>query len=276
MSSYSLNNETDIPLETYTSLNSIDNINNTNNTNNINIKEHLEENHAGPKAKYIKNIVYGGLDGIITTFSIIAAAVGASLDMKIIITMGVANLIADGISMGLGDYLSSTFENKYIISEKNKEEYEYIHNKDYEIAELIELYEQEGLEKDDAKSIVNVLSKEKYKEIFLKHMINLELGLDLPDGNPIHEGTVTFCSFITFGFIPVLFYIIFYASGLDYDTSFIITCFISAITMFLLGFTQAIITKQSKVKGALIMMGNGVLASMCAFFIGYGLERGMN
>ena len=57
------------------------------------------------------------MDGIITTFSIIAAAVGASLDMKVIITMGVANLIADGISMGLGDYLSSTFEYKYIISE---------------------------------------------------------------------------------------------------------------------------------------------------------------
>ena len=63
---------------------------------------------------YVKNIIYGGLDGIITTFSIIAAAVGANLEMKTIIAMGVANLIADGLSMGLGDYLSSHFENKYI------------------------------------------------------------------------------------------------------------------------------------------------------------------
>lgn len=247
-----------------------------NNINNINIKEHLEENHAGSKAKYIKNIVYGGLDGIITTFSIIAAAVGASLEMKVIITMGVANLIADGISMGLGDYLSSTFENKYIISEKEKEEYEYDHNKQYEVEELKELYHQEGLEEKDAEDIVNILSKEKYKDIFLKHMINLELGLDLPDGNPIHEGAVTFFSFIIFGFIPVLFYIIFYAADLEYDVSFIITCFISATTMFLLGFTQAIITKQHKLKGGFIMMGNGVFASMCAFFIGYGLEKGIN
>ena len=102
------------------------------------IKEHIEENHASQKAKYVKNIIYGGLDGIITTFSIIAAAVGANLEMKTIIAMGVANLIADGLSMGLGDYLSSHFENKYINSEKEKEEYEYIHNRDYEIEELIE------------------------------------------------------------------------------------------------------------------------------------------
>ena len=64
-------------------------------TINQDIKEHIEENHASQKAKYVKNIIYGGLDGIITTFSIIAAAVGANLEMKTIIAMGVANLIAD-------------------------------------------------------------------------------------------------------------------------------------------------------------------------------------
>ena len=178
--------------------------------------------------------------------------------------------------MGLGDYKSKKFEKKYTIHEKKKEEYEYDHNKQYEVEELKELYHQEGLEEKDAEDIVNILSKEKYKDIFLKHMINLELGLDLPDGNPIHEGAVTLFSFIIFGFIPVLFYIIFYAADLEYDVSFIITCFISATTMFLLGFTQAIITKQHKLKGGFIMMGNGVFASMCAFFIGYGLEKGIN
>ena len=52
--------------------------------NNINLNNHLEENHASQKAKYIKNIIYGGIDGIITTFSIIAAAYGANLQIKYI------------------------------------------------------------------------------------------------------------------------------------------------------------------------------------------------
>ena len=169
------------------------------------IKEHIEENHASQKAKYVKNIIYGGLDGIITTFSIIAAAVGANLEMKTIIAMGVANLIADGLSMGLGDYLSSHFENKYINSEKAKEEYEYIHNRDYEIEELKELYVAEGLSEEDSGKIVDILSKDGYKDIFLKHMVNLELGLELPDNNPMKYGLVTFGSFMIFVFIPVFF-----------------------------------------------------------------------
>ena len=243
---------------------------------NQNLNNHIEENHATQKAKYVKNIIYGGLDGIITTFSIIAAAVGANLEMKTIIAMGVANLIADGLSMGLGDYLSSHFENKYINSEKAKEEYEYDHNKDYEIEELKDLYINEGLNEEDAKKIVDILSKDDYKDIFIKHMVSLELGLELPDNNPAKDGLVTFGSFLIFGFIPVFFYIIFYISNVNYYDTFITICFISATTMFLLGCFQAYLTKQKIFTAGLIIMGNGILASSCAFGIGYGIENSIN
>ena len=243
---------------------------------NQNLEEHLEENHASEKAKFVKNIIYGGLDGIITTFSIIAAAVGANLEMKTIIAMGVANLIADGLSMGLGDYLSSHFENKYINSEKSKEEYEYNHNKNYEIEELKELYIGEGLSEEDANKIVDILSKDEYKDIFIKHMVNLELGLQLPDNNPAKDGLVTFGSFLIFGFIPVFFYIVFYASEVNYYDTFITICFISAATMFCLGCFQAYLTKQRILTAGLIIMGNGILASSCAFGIGYGIENSIH
>ena len=243
---------------------------------NQNLEEHLEENHASEKAKFVKNIIYGGLDGIITTFSIIAAAVGANLEMKTIIAMGVANLIADGLSMGLGDYLSSHFENKYINSEKGKEEYEYIYNKNYEIEELKELYIGEGLSEEDARKIVDILSKDGYKDIFIKNMVNLELGLQLPDNNPVKDGLVTFGSFLIFGFIPVFFYIVFYASEVNYHDTFITICFISAITMFCLGCFQVYLTKQRILTAGLIIMGNGILASSCAFGIGYGIENSIH
>ena len=89
----------------------------------MDIDLHINENHASKKARYIKNILYGGIDGIITTFSIIAASYGVGLDIKIIIALGVSNLIADGISMGYGDYIN---ENKYILSEYEKEKYEHL------------------------------------------------------------------------------------------------------------------------------------------------------
>jgi VIT1/CCC1 family predicted Fe2+/Mn2+ transporter len=55
----------------------------------------------------VKSLVFGGLDGIITTFAVVAASVGGSLNSDVILLMGFANLIADGLSMGFGDYLSS-------------------------------------------------------------------------------------------------------------------------------------------------------------------------
>ncbi len=64
----------------------------------------------------IKNIlpaiVYGGSDGAVTTFSVMAGAYGAGLDPRIIIILGCANLAADGFSMASADYLSEESKEK--------------------------------------------------------------------------------------------------------------------------------------------------------------------
>ena len=68
---------------------------------------------SGKKGDYIKSMVYGGLDGIITTFAVVAGVVGGALDLRIIIILGFSNLLADGFSMATGDYLSSKSEKEY-------------------------------------------------------------------------------------------------------------------------------------------------------------------
>ena len=60
--------------------------------------------------KYLSQLVYGGIDGIVTTFAVVAASVGASLDSSIVIILGLANLIADGFSMGISSYLAEQSE----------------------------------------------------------------------------------------------------------------------------------------------------------------------
>jgi vacuolar iron transporter family protein len=62
--------------------------------------------------KYIKNIVYGGIDGIVTTFAVVAGGSGASLPVGILLILGFANLIADGFSMAFGEFVSSRAENE--------------------------------------------------------------------------------------------------------------------------------------------------------------------
>ena len=76
--------------------------------------KHIEEDHKkNTFSSFIKEIVYGGTDGIVTTFAVIAGVSGAnigdaSLNLSIVsvLLFGLANLIADGAAMGLGNYLS--------------------------------------------------------------------------------------------------------------------------------------------------------------------------
>ena len=248
----------------------------------MDIASHTEAHHASSKAKYIKNIIYGGIDGIITTFSIIAACFGANLEIKYIITMGFANLIADGFSMGFGDFISSFFETKYILSEKDKESHEFEHNREYEVNEMIELYEREGLGHRDAKKMVDILaSNPLYQPFFIKSMVSLELGLEIPDEDYKKEigieALVTFFSFLLFGFIPLLAYLIGYWSDNENESDiFIIDCFITTMTIASLGCLQAHITKQSKLKGMVILTINGIVSTSIAFGLGFGLERILN
>ena len=56
--------------------------------------------------RYIRDLVYGATDGVITTFAVVAAVTGGTLSPRTVLVLGVANLLADGLSMGVGNYLA--------------------------------------------------------------------------------------------------------------------------------------------------------------------------
>lgn len=71
------------------------------------VKQHLED--------YLSEFVYGGIDGAVTTFAVVAGATGARFDTKVLLVLGFANLIADGFSMGVGSYLSTKSEQQLTV-----------------------------------------------------------------------------------------------------------------------------------------------------------------
>lgn len=64
------------------------------------------------KETYLSEFVYGGIDGIVTTFAVISGVLGAGLQISVILILGFANLFADGFSMAVSDYLSSKSDNE--------------------------------------------------------------------------------------------------------------------------------------------------------------------
>ena len=71
----------------------------------------------------LKPIIFGGLDGILTSFAIVAGAAGGGLSPEVVLVLGFSNIFADALSMGVGEFLSSKATNEWILSEKKREEW---------------------------------------------------------------------------------------------------------------------------------------------------------
>merc|ERR1719333_1105859 len=133
------------------------------------------EQHGGAGSDYIKSIVFGGLDGIITTFAVVAAAAGGGQGWETVLVFGFANAVADAWSMAFGEFISGVAEIDHAKTERAREEWEVKHNIQGEIDEMIEIYEEKGFPHDDARALVEIISKDPKR--FVDIMMGEELGI---------------------------------------------------------------------------------------------------
>ncbi|MDP3724991.1 MAG: VIT1/CCC1 transporter family protein [Nanoarchaeota archaeon] len=240
-----------------------------------NIEETKRAHHAkrhephGASGKYVKSFVYGGLDGIITTFAIVAGVAGASLAAKIVLILGFANLLADGLSMAIGDYLSTKAENDYNKTERERETWEVEHYPEGEKKEMMELYREKGVPEEDARQVVEILSK--HKTAWVDVMMKEELGIIEDGESPAKNAVVTFVAFTVFGFIPLLTYVIanFVPSIGDYN--FLFASVLTGITLFLLGALKSKVVGTKWYNSGIEMLLVGGIAAVAAYFVGVAL-----
>jgi VIT1/CCC1 family predicted Fe2+/Mn2+ transporter len=224
------------------------------------------EEHQIGRGQYLKSFVYGGLDGIVTTFAVVAGVAGANLSASLIFILGIANLIADGISMAFGDYLSTKAENEYMAAERVRETWEVQNYPDGEKQEMIELYIEKGISPEDAKIAVSALSK--IEKPWVDIMMVEELGLVEDPESPIKNALVTFSSFVFFGSIPVLIYVVAKFIPFFATHTFALACVLTGITLFILGTLKVYFTRQPWYRAGLEMLLLGGFAASAAYAVG--------
>ncbi|CAI5728691.1 hypothetical protein KXD40_007352 [Peronospora effusa] len=234
---------------------------------------HAKENHM-IGGEHIKSAVYGGLDGIITTFATVTSVAGSGLPHSVILIIGLAHLVADGLSMGLGDMLSSQAETDLANHERSREVWEFENFPEGEIEEMIELYEKKGVSTEDALLVVHTLAK--YKEAFIDIMMVEELNI-MPvedEDSPLTGGIITFLSFMLCGVIPLLSYLVNLFPGINMSqhTTLYLSCFLTVVTLFLLGAVKGKFVGQKMWRAGGSMAINGTIAAACGWVIGYLLQ----
>ena len=204
-----------------------------------------DERHQRQTGQYIKSAVYGGMDGCVTTFAVVAGVAGASLSGGVVLILGFANLIADGLSMAIGDYLSTKSEQEYQRAERLREEWEVEHFPEGEKRELVELFAAKGMPEEDAETVVEIFAK--HPKAWVDVMMTEELGILHSDESPLTNAVVTFFSFALFGLVPVLAYLLVLLVPSLAEASFLVACGCTAVTLFLLGAMRVKITLPGSV-----------------------------
>jgi len=234
------------------------------------LRHHLQEEHSlSPFSSYLREIVYGGSDGIVTTFAVVAGFAGAgggfntSLPVLTVLLFGLANLFADATSMALGNFLSIRADQDVYRNNKRKERHEIRHNPRMEWMETVHILKEKGYSDEDAKAMANLYQKN--EGYWLDFMMSQELEMtNAEKENPLVTSLATFFSFITFGLVPLIPYIFFRELPQLFSLSILFTFG----ALFLLGILRLKVTKVHPLRsiGEIVLLG--AVAAAIAYIVG--------
>lgn len=217
-----------------------------------------------PSASYLRDWIYGGIDGTVTTFAIVAGAVGAALSPKIILILGVANLLADGFSMAAANYSGSKSEADDYARLIGIEEKHIALAPEGEKEEIRHIFRSKGYQGTDLDDLVRLVTSN--RATWLETMMQSEYGLSATTRSPFKAALTTFAAFVVCGSLPLLPFL------LGLGSSEIFTTTLTALTFFLIGSIKSRWSTQSWIWSGLETTGIGLLAAAIAFFVGYLLQ----
>lgn len=215
---------------------------------------------------YIAEFVYGGIDGAITTFAVVAGAAGANADLTWVLIFGFANLIADGFSMSVGNFFSVKAERDNFEKHKAVEYWEVENLREKEVEEIREIYAAKGFEGELLEKVVSVITAD--KDIWVDTMMKEELEMTKDSKAPTKTAFATFVSFNVIGIIPLLAYVFAALFELEKDNLFAISSVATGIALMFVGYLKSIVTNTKWVKGVLETLALGGLAAFLAYFVG--------
>jgi VIT1/CCC1 family predicted Fe2+/Mn2+ transporter len=222
------------------------------------------EQHAKGLSAYIKDMVYGANDGIITTFAIVSASIGAGFSSKVIIVLGVASLLADGFSMAASNFLGSRSENDLFRKEKKRELDEVEKMPEKEKQEIREVFQHHDFSAEDSEKLVELVSHN--KDFWVDFMMRYELGMNVPEeGSEWKSAMLTFISFVIAGSLSLLPFVLFSAG----EAAFMYSIFATAFSLFVVGAARYFVTHVNWIVSGLEMLLVGGIATAVSYAVGY-------
>ncbi|WP_420410946.1 VIT1/CCC1 transporter family protein [Roseibium sp.] len=219
----------------------------------------------GPDASYLRDWVYGGIDGAVTTFAIVAGSVGAGLSAKIILILGVANLLADGFSMAAANYSGSKSENEEFQRLRAIEEKHISVAPEGEREEIRQIFKAKGFDGDDLEEMVRLVTSN--RSTWIETMLLAEYGISDGGRAPLKAALYTFAAFVLFGALPLLPFLA------SLPASAATASILTASAFFAIGSLRARWSQRNWISCGLETTAIGMVAAAIAYAAGHGLQQ---
>jgi VIT1/CCC1 family predicted Fe2+/Mn2+ transporter len=217
---------------------------------------------GGPHSNYLRDWIYGGIDGAVTTFAIVAGVAGADLAASVVLILGFANLLADGLAMAASNYSGTKAERDDYKRVLGIEQKHIALVPEGEREEIRQIFSAKGFSGGDLERIVSVITSD--KALWAKTMAVEEYGLSPAPRSPVWAALSTLTAFVVCGLVPLLAFLL--AGGL-------MSCVVAAgVTFFGVGAVKSRWSPMTWWGSGLETLLIGMSAAGVAFAVSYCLK----
>lgn len=224
-----------------------------------------------PEYNYLADMVYGAVDGTVTTFAVVAGVVGAGLQDSVIIILGLANVLADGFSMSVGNFLSTRTQRSQWLRTRNEE---YRHIQVFpkgEVEEIRQILARKGFEGEILEQATRVITAD--VERWIDTMVQEEHGLSLVQPDPWKAASATFVAFCLVGLLPLGSFLWNWLTPLPVPRPFLWSIGLTVLAFFAIGSLKGRFTSQRWYRSGLETLLLGGAAAAIAYAVGEALRR---
>jgi VIT1/CCC1 family predicted Fe2+/Mn2+ transporter len=196
--------------------------------------------HVGPSRQYMRDIILGVNDGLVSVFLLVAGVVGGGLGSRDVLLAGLAAAAAGAISMAAGEYIATKSQEEVFDSERELEIEHLQYHREHEKQEIRDMFGDMGLPGDDVEHIVEALDRD--DDAFLKTMMALEFGVvDEERRSPYTAAALSGMLFLLGSLPSVIPFFFVESTGLG----LFIAAIGSGIALFIVGVLKTFVTRKS-------------------------------
>lgn len=208
----------------------------------------------------LRDLIYGSIDGSVTTFAIVAGVAGAGLSPFVIVALGMANVLADGFSMAAGNYSGTKAELDNIRRLRRIEDRHIDLYPEGERAELAEILRRKGLEGTALEVATEAIAQN--RNAWIEMMMEGEYGVGGADPRPMRGALATFAAFMLAGLVPLLPFLFGMADA------FRLSLWMTLAVFFAIGALKSLWAMTPWWRSGLETLAIGGAAAALAYFVG--------